>query len=52
MASYHSVILREKTMIRKLLTAMFFVLLTFSITRPVMDEYRALVEREYPHLVL
>lgn len=22
------------------------------ITRPVMDEYRALVEREYPHLVL
>lgn len=31
MASYHSAILREKTMIRKLLTAMFFVLLTFSI---------------------
>ena len=31
MASYHSVILREKTMMRKLLTAMFFVLLTFSI---------------------
>ena len=31
MASYLSVILREKTMIRKLLTAMFFVLLTFSI---------------------
>ena len=22
------------------------------LTRPVMDEYRALVEREYPHLVL
>lgn len=31
MASYRTVILREKTMIRKLLTAMFFVLLTFSI---------------------
>ncbi len=31
MASYLSVILREKTMMRKLLTAMFFVLLTFSI---------------------
>ena len=31
MASYLSVILREKTMIRKLLTAMFFVLVTFSI---------------------
>ncbi len=31
MASYHSVILREKTMMHKLLTAMFFVLLTFSI---------------------
>ena len=31
MASYHSVILREKTMMRKLLTAMFFVLLTCSI---------------------
>jgi lipoprotein-anchoring transpeptidase ErfK/SrfK len=31
MASYHSVLLREKTMMRKLLTAMFFVLLTFSI---------------------
>lgn len=31
MASYRTVILREKTMMRKLLTAMFFVLLTFSI---------------------
>lgn len=31
MASYHIVLLREKTMIRKLLTAMFFVLLTFSV---------------------
>ena len=31
MASYRTVILREKTMTRKLLTAMFFVLLTFSI---------------------
>jgi lipoprotein-anchoring transpeptidase ErfK/SrfK len=31
MASYHTVILKEKTMMRKLLTAMFFVLLTFSI---------------------
>jgi lipoprotein-anchoring transpeptidase ErfK/SrfK len=31
MASYHSVILKEKTMMRNLLTAMFFVLLTFSI---------------------
>ena len=31
MASYHSAIFREKTMMRKLLTAMFFVLLTFSI---------------------
>jgi lipoprotein-anchoring transpeptidase ErfK/SrfK len=31
MASYRSVLLREKTMMRKLLTAMFFVLLTFSI---------------------
>lgn len=31
MASYLTVILKEKTMMRKLLTAMFFVLLTFSI---------------------
>ena len=31
MASYRSILLREKTMMRKLLTAMFFVLLTFSI---------------------
>jgi lipoprotein-anchoring transpeptidase ErfK/SrfK len=31
MASYHYAILREKTMMHKLLTAMFFVLLTFSI---------------------
>ena len=31
MGSYHSAILREKTMMHKLLTAMFFVLLTFSI---------------------
>ena len=31
MASYRTVILKEKTMMRKLLTAMFFVLLTFSI---------------------
>jgi lipoprotein-anchoring transpeptidase ErfK/SrfK len=31
MASYRSILLKEKTMMRKLLTAMFFVLLTFSI---------------------
>ena len=31
MASYHTDLFGEKTMIRKLLTAMFFVLLTFSI---------------------
>lgn len=31
MASYRSILIREKTMMRKLLTAMFFVLLTFSI---------------------
>lgn len=31
MASYFTDILREKTMIRKLLTAMFFVLLTFAV---------------------
>lgn len=31
MASYRSILFREKTMMRKLLTAMFFVLLTFSV---------------------
>ena len=31
MASYRSILLREKTMMRKLLTAVFFVLLSFSI---------------------
>ena len=31
MASYRSILLREKTMMRKLLTAVFFVLLSFSV---------------------